>query len=239
MFNNKRSLYIIDRRDKNIFLNTNDFYFFDEKKLIYRSCMERNKRNKYSKKDIVELEKLEQYINLFYFYDDHKNIYYYDENKFEFVIYSIDDIEEQFIKSTKYKNSKIDLRHCSLFIRNTLIKYKNNNLLNYKKQMIESEKPIEILNNIRLSNNPLSNNLLTYITLLNFYKLPSYTKHKVIIDEVTELKKKIKELRKEIREQTKEPQKKIKELQKEIREQTKEPQKQIKELQKQLNELME
>ena len=79
MFNNKRSLYIIDRRDKNIFLNTNDFYFFDEKKLIYRSCM---KINKYSKKDIVELEKLEQYINLFYFYDDHNDLYYYDENKF-------------------------------------------------------------------------------------------------------------------------------------------------------------
>ena len=198
MFNNKRSLYIIDRRDKNIFLNTNDFYFFDEKKLIYRSCMERNKRNKYSKKDIVELEKLEQYINLFYFYDDHKNIYYYDENKFEFVIYSIDDIEQQFIKSTKYKNSKIDLRDFSNFIRNTLRKYKNNNLLNYKKQMIESEKPLEILNNISLSKNTL-----IYIKLLNFYKLPSYTKHKVIIDEVIKSKKQLKSIKKQFKELTK------------------------------------
>ena len=230
MFINKRLICIVDRRYKKWYYSDN-VYFYDEKKLIYISCM---KRNKNSKKDIVELEKLEQYINLFYFYDDHNNIYYYDENKFKFVIYSIKEIEQQFIKSTKYKNSKIDIVNCSLFIRNTLEKYKNNNLLNYKKQMIESEKPLEILNNISLSNNPT-----TYIILLNFYKLPSYTKHKVIIDEVTELKKKIKELRKEIREQTKEPQKKIKELQKEIREQTKEPQKQIKELQNQLNELIE
>jgi len=210
MFNNKRYLNIINREDKKLFLNCNDLYFFDEKKLIYRSCMKRNKK---SKKDIIEFEKLEQYINLFYFYDDHKHIYYYDENKFEFVIYSLNDIEEQFTNSTKYINSKIYIRNCFSFIRNTLKKYKNNNLLNYKKQMIESEKPLEILNNISLSNNPL-----TYITLLNFYKLPSYTKHKVIIDKETELKKQIKELRKEIREQTKEPQKQIKELQNQLNE---------------------
>jgi hypothetical protein len=199
---NKRLLWLIDRRDEKYYTISNDFYFFDEKKLIYRSCM---KRNKYSKKDIVELEKLEQYINLFYFYDDHKNIYYYDENKFKFVIYSIKEIEQQFIKSKKYKNSKINLIDFSNFIRNTLRKYKNNNLLNYKKQMIESEKPLEILNNISLSNNPT-----TYIILLNFYKLPSYTKHKVIIYEVIELKKQIKELQKELQKQLKELKKQLK-----------------------------
>jgi len=192
MIIDKRSLYIIYRRDIDCFINSDDFYFFDEKKLIYRSCM---KRNKNSKKDIVELEKLEQYINLFYFYDDHNSIYYYDENKFKFVIYSIKVIEQQFINSTKYKNSKIDIRNYSLFIRNTLRKYKNNNLINYKKQMIESEKPLEILKNISLSKNPI-----TYITLLNFYKLPSYTKHKVIIDKATECKKQIKELQKQLKE---------------------------------------
>ena len=195
MICNKRSLNITDRRDKNLFSRNNDMYFYDEKKLIYISCMKRNKR---SKKDIVEFEKLEQYINLFYFYDDHNNIYYYDENKFVFVIYSLSAIEQQFINSTKYKNSKIDIRNCSRFIRNTLKKYKNNNLINYKKQMIESEKPLEILKNISLSKNPI-----TYITLLNFYKLPSYTKHKVIIDKETELKKQIKELKKQLKELSK------------------------------------
>jgi len=199
---NKRLLFLIDRRDEKYYTISNDFYFFDEKKLIYRSCM---KRNKYSKKDIVELEKLEQYINLFYFYDDHNDLYYYDENKFKFVIYTIKEIEQQFIKSKKYKNSKIKLIDFYNFIRNTLRKYKNNNLLNYKKQMIESEKPLEILNNISLSKNTL-----TYITLLNFYKLPSYNKHKVIIDEVNEIKKQIKKLQKELQKQLKELKKQLK-----------------------------
>jgi len=191
---NKRLILIVDKRYKQWY-GGDIVYFYDEKKLSYISCM---KKNKNSKKDNIELEKLEQYINLFYFYDEHKNIYYYDENKLKFVIYSIKEIEQQFIKSTKYKNSKIDILNrssISLFIRNTLEKYKNNNLLNYKKQMIESEKPLEILNNISLSKNPT-----IYIILLNFYKLPSYTKHKVIIDEVNEIKKQIKELKKQLKE---------------------------------------
>ena len=187
----KRTLNIIDKKFTNLYSYENYMYYYDEKKLIYMSSMKNNIR---SKTDIIELEELEQYINLFYFYDDHNNIYYYDENKFVFIRYSLSAIEQQFINSTKYKNSKIDIRYCYRFIKNTLKKYKNNNLINHKKNMIESDKPLEILKNVSLEKKTL-----VYITLLNFYKSPSYTKHKVIYDKATELKKQIKELQKQLK----------------------------------------